>query len=83
MIGLWLGRSIGAWFGQHDVVEVPAVRTVQPRTYRSRTLRRVPKRLIERELQTPDGPLRILVPDDWTDGDLLDLTTALVLADAL
>ena len=58
-------------------------RSQQPRAVRSRTLRRSPKRYIEREIDTPDGPMIVLVPDDWTADNLMTLTTALVLADAL
>jgi hypothetical protein len=38
---------------------------------------------VEREIATPAGPLIVVVPDDWTAEDLMTLTTALVLADAL
>lgn len=50
---------------------------IRPRVMRRRDS------FIEREIQTPDGPLIVVVPDDWTADDLMNLTTALVLADAL
>jgi hypothetical protein len=40
-------------------------------------------RTVKREIQTPDGPLIVVVPDDWTADDLMTLTQALLLADAL
>jgi hypothetical protein len=81
MIGSWLGYSIGQWLGRVLTPgAAPAVVREVGRAVRSRTLKRIPKRLIEREIQTPDGPLKVLVPDDWTADDLLTITTALAMS---
>lgn len=86
MIGHWLGYTAGQWLGHVLAPVPPVVPVVTPSRGslgRSHTIVRVPKRLVRREVQTPDGPLIILVPDDWTTDDLMTLTTALVLTDAL
>lgn len=45
--------------------------------------RRLTRGYVEREIATPDGPLIVVVPEEWTADDLMTLTQALVLADAL
>lgn len=73
---------LGLWTSEAPPQPPPAVVTQAPRAGRSRIMRR-PRRYVERELQTPEGPLIVLVPDDWTADDLLTLATSLVLTDAL
>jgi hypothetical protein len=80
VIGQWLGYSVGQWLGRVLTPGVsPEVVREVGRAVRSRTLRRLPARLVKRKLQTPDGPLIVLVPDDWTADDMLTLTTALAM----
>ena len=82
MIGQWLGNSIGDWFGRLETIPTEPVEPGTGGGIRHRLMRRINRR-IEREIQTPSGPLIVVVPDDWTADDLLQLTTALVLTDAL
>lgn len=81
MIGNWFGRAIGRWLGFAESQPLP-VPIPEPRPRRSRLMHK-PRRYVEKELQTPDGPMIVLVPAEWTADDMLDLATALVLADAL
>lgn len=83
-LGVGYGARALAYLGLWPTtVPAPTPHREIGRSGRSHTIVRVPKRLVRREVQTPDGPLIILVPDDWTTDDLMTLTTALVLTDAL
>jgi hypothetical protein len=71
--------------GTTGTVEPPPI--TPPATGGSGVIRpRVMRRrdgFVEREIATPAAPLIVLVPDDWTADDLMTLTQALVLSDAL
>jgi hypothetical protein len=86
-LGVGFGARVMAYLGLWPVTTAPPA-PIDPGPgeggggVRLRT-RRLTRGYVEREIQTPDGPLIVVVPDDWTADDLMTLTQALLLAGRL
>lgn len=66
------------WFGGDAVAPVAVAEPEPPRLpLRSRTLRRAPLKVVRRRIDTPEGPVEILVPDPFDEIDLVVLLAAL------